>query len=156
MGITIKFKKIRPEAQLPTKAHSTDAAWDLYTTSAFYLRPGKAIKVPTGLQLADMPAEDGNDILFLQIEGRSGIASKTCFPVGGIIDASYRGEIMVILYNGSDAWDYHQGVENGIGFKSGDRIAQLVLRRTPKCEMIETEESTLTDRGANGFGSTGS
>jgi dUTP pyrophosphatase len=112
MGITIKFKKVHPEARLPTKVHTTDAAWDLYAITNFYLSPGKAIKVPTGLRLADMPAEDGDDILFLQIEGRSGLASRTCFPVGGIIDASYRGEILVLLYNGSDTWDYHNGHEN--------------------------------------------
>lgn len=147
MSISIKFKKIHPEAKLPTKANSGDAAYDLYCVEQVILHEGSVEKVRTGLQLADMTAEDGEDLLFLQIEGRSGLASKGIFPLGGIIDGSYRGEIMVLLYNSSDQNKF---------YNPGDRIAQMILRRTPKnVSLEETNEISETSRGSAGFGSTG-
>jgi dUTP pyrophosphatase len=166
MSISIKFKKVHPEAKLPTKGKPGDAAYDLYCVEDVSLFPGETKKVRTGLQLADMSLEDGNDLLFLQIEGRSGIASNGVYPLGGIVDAIYRGEIQVILHNGNpltyewdpntDKWSVSCEDKRHLYFKSGDRIAQMIIRRTPKDVVIEeTEEVTETSRGASGFGSTG-
>jgi dUTP pyrophosphatase len=160
MTIKIKFKKLVPEAKLPTKGKPGDAAYDLYCIEKFELLPGQTKKVRTGLQLADMPLEDGPDLLFLQIEGRSGVASNGVYPLGGVVDAIYRGEIQVILHNGNDTWDYHHNyfdeMNGALSFNPGDRVAQIILRRTPKDVVLEeTEEVTETSRGSSGFGSTG-
>lgn len=164
MTIKIKFKKLVPEAKLPTKGKPGDAAYDLYCIEKFELLPGQTKKVRTGLQLADMPLEDGPDLLFLQIEGRSGMASNGVYPVGGIVDAIYRGEIQVILHNGNQltqtydvlAKSFYSHAEKVVKYDPGDRIAQIIVRRTPKDVVLEeTEEVTETSRGSSGFGSTG-
>jgi dUTP pyrophosphatase len=166
MTISIKFKKLVPDAQLPTKGKPGDAAYDLYSCEKVRLFPGQTRKVRTGLQLADMPLEDGPDLLFLQIEGRSGVATRGVYPIGGIVDGSYRGEIQVILHNGnpltfsyntnSTSWSVSCDEDKEVFINPGDRIAQIIVRRTPKDVLMEeTEEVTETSRGASGFGSTG-
>jgi len=160
----IKFKKLIPEAKLPVRGKPGDAAFDIYSAEDFDLRPGETRLVSTGLQLADMPTTMGKNGpgVFLQIEGRSGLASKGIFPLGGIIDATYRGEIKVILHNGNPWHPVElnpQGSMNNIEpvkFKVGDRIAQLLVRLiATDVNMVESEEVTETVRGISGFGSTG-
>lgn len=163
MSIKIKFKKMLPEAKLPTKGKLGDAAYDLSCLEKMVLIPGETKKVRTGLQLAYMTPEDGEDLLFLQIEGRSGVASNGVYPVGGIVDGGYRGEIQVILHNGNRFHSMRSlmadklNEANTVSFNPGDRIAQFIVRRTPKnVEITESEDVTETSRGASGFGSTGS
>jgi dUTP pyrophosphatase len=165
MTISLKFKKLVPEAKLPTKGKLGDAAYDLYCIEKVVIGPGETKQVRTGLVLADMTQEDGSDLLFLQIEGRSGIASNGVYPIGGIIDPIYRGEIKVILHNGKKPEYMHVSgrlslelpKSNLYHIDPGDRIAQFVIRRTPKDVVIEeSEEITETVRGSSGFGSTGS
>lgn len=154
MTISIKFKKLVPEAKLPTKGKPGDAAYDLYCIEKVALGPGETKQIRTGLVLADMTQEDGPDLLFLQIEGRSGIASNGIYPVGGIIDPIYRGEIQVILHNGNP--NNRPGCLD-VTYQPGARIAQFVIRRTPKDVLIEESDViTQTVRGSSGFGSTGS
>lgn len=151
----IKFKKLVPNAKLPTQGKPGDAAFDLSCVEDFCLLPGETKAISTGLVLADMPARymDGSSV-FLQFEGRSGLALKGVFPVGGIIDATYRGELKVILHNGNHQVPLYTG-------KAGDRIAQLIVRKivtndfSNSVKMTEVEEVTETVRGADGFGSTG-
>jgi dUTP pyrophosphatase len=148
----IFFKKLVPEAKLPTQGKRGDAAFDLSCVEAFDLHAGETKGVSTGLQLAEMPAVQGDDSLFLQVEGRSGLALKGITPLGGIIDATYRGEIKVILHNLSNVVQ---------SFKAGDRIAQLIVRKIVTndsrnvVEMVESQEVSETSRGSAGFGSTG-
>lgn len=162
----IKFKKLVPEAKLPTQGKPGDAAFDLYCVEDFELQPGETKPVSTGLQLADMPSSVGKKgpNLFLQIEGRSGLAAKGVFPLGGIVDATYRGEVKVILHNGnpehnldltsSTPWWTQR--RDPVKFKAGDRIAQLLVRLIASdVTMAEAEEVTETARGTSGFGSTG-
>jgi len=162
----IKFKKLIHEAKLPTQGKSGDAAFDLYCTEDFELQPGETKSVSTGLQLADMPSSIGKrgPNVFLQIEGRSGLAAKGVFPVGGIVDATYRGEIKVILHNGNPEHDFNitsstpwwTQRKDSVKFKAGDRIAQLLVRLIASdVTMTEAEEVTETTRGTDGFGSTG-
>lgn len=163
----IKFKKIHENAKLPKQGKHGDAAFDLYCVEDFNLPMGVTKAVSTGLVLADMPAHDhDHSSLFLQIEGRSGLASKGVWPVGGIIDATYRGEIKVLLHNGNQPHltITDKGCElDGphMLFKAGDRIAQLVIRKIVtnddhhRVEFEESDTVTETDRGADGFGSTG-
>jgi dUTP pyrophosphatase len=162
----IRFKKLIPEAKLPTQGKPGDAAYDIYCAEDFELQPGETKAIATGLQLADMPTMFGKKgpALFLQIEGRSGLAAKGIFPLGGIIDATYRGEIKVILHNGNPehSFDFASPIpwwtqrRESVKFKVGDRIAQLLVRLIASdVTMVEAEEATETVRGSDGFGSTG-
>lgn len=82
-----------------------------------------------------------------RIAPRSGLASKHFIDTGaGVIDADYRGEVKVLLFNHSDV-DYE--------VKKGDRVAQLVLERIYTPEVMEVENLEESVRGAGGFGSTG-
>lgn len=154
----ILFKKMHPKAKLPTQGKPGDAAFDLSCVEDVEIAPGETVAVSTGLVLAHMnPYEnlEGDDSRFLQIVGRSGLALKGIFPLGGIIDSTYRGEIKVILHNGNAA------TQAGFCFKAGDRIAQMLIQRIITndnrhvVEMVEAQEVTATERGDSGFGSTG-
>jgi dUTP pyrophosphatase len=166
MSITIKFKKIHPNAKLPTQANVGDAAFDLYCVEDFDLSATETLLVKTGLQLASVEDSHLQDI-FLHIVGRSGLAKRGIFPVGGIVDSSYRGEIGVLLHNGNSPVLANEGNGNislqhpGVSFKAGDRIAQVVIQviatnsEINKVSFEQTNEISPTTRGVGGFGSTG-
>jgi dUTP pyrophosphatase len=175
--VKLKFKKLTETAKLPTQGKPGDAAYDLYSTQDVYLSPGETLAISTGLQLADMPSNIGENKefnLYLQIKGRSGLATKGCYPIGGVVDSNYRGEIKVILHNGNvklkpedlfvgfmsdHSPEGYCAIENQkrvIAIKTGDRIAQFTIEMTPRDIRIEeTWEVTDTNRGSSGFGSTG-
>lgn len=134
--LTIKFRKLHPDAKAPTKAHNLDAGWDLYASDCVVIHGGV---VPTGIAVEIPPGYYG------QICGRSGLASKGVFPTGGVIDCTYRGEIGVILN-----CRYPSQV-----IKRGDKIAQLVILPVPQVEFVEVEELGVSERGEKGFGSSG-
>ena len=78
---------------------------------------------------------------------RSGLSVKKGIDVlAGVVDAGYRGEIMVCLYNTSD---------EDVEINRGDRIAQIIFQEVPLVSLIESEELETSQRGSNGFGSTG-
>ena len=88
-----------------------------------------------------------NEFLDGRIAPRSGLASKHMIDTGaGVIDADYRGQVKVLLFNHGEA-DFE--------VKEGDRVAQLVLERIYTPEVLEVEELEESVRGAGGFGSTG-
>lgn len=92
-----------------------------------------------------------SSLLFVSSDGRvaprSGLASKNFIDTGaGVIDADYRGEVKVLLFN-------HAETDHEI--KQGDRIAQLILERIYTPEVVEVQELEESVRGAGGFGSTG-
>ncbi len=85
----------------------------------------------------------------IQVRPRSGLAAKSGIGIlnsPGTIDSDYRGEIKIILFNFS---------KNDFLVKRGERIAQLVLSKTYKAELLEVNEINSTDRGEGGFGHTG-
>lgn len=105
------------------------------------IKGGKGI-VKTGISIACPPGTYG------RVAPRSGLAVKKFIDVGaGVIDADYRGEIGVVLFNFSQ--------ENDFTVSIGDRIAQLVLEQVSMVPAVEVQELTETERGAGGFGSTG-
>jgi dUTP pyrophosphatase len=107
-----------------------------------WIEPNDVAVIPTGLFMA-IPV--GYEI---QVRPRSGLAAKlgvTVLNTPGTLDASYRGEVCVILKAGS----------SGFLVENGDRIAQLVLCEVPICEWEETETLDETERGIGGFGHTG-
>jgi dUTP pyrophosphatase len=152
--ITYSFKKIHPKAELPNQAHTSDVGYDLKSIETLTLRPRSVTKIHTGIELAGadyLKYSDHQDNVFMKIEGRSGLASKGIFPVGGIIDsATYRGEIIVLLHNSTD---------ESFSIKEGDKCAQFVFyhhaMNISEVEIKEVEVKTKTERGENGFGSTG-
>ena len=79
---------------------------------------------------------------------RSGLAVKNFIDVGaGVIDADYRGEVKVLLFNLDQEKDF--------AVKEGDRIAQLIIEKYTPTELVEETDLDDTARGAGGFGSTG-
>lgn len=139
--LTLKYS-LDGGAIAPRHSHDLDAGYDLSTPIPFSLGPGELNAVHTGVHI-QIPKG-----YFGKIEGKSGLAVKYgVVPVGGVIDAGYSGEIVVMLHNLSDvAYD----------FLRGDRVAQIIFHRiaTPPY-MMEVEEVSGGERGVNGFGSTG-
>ena len=127
----------------PRKAHDDDAAYDLRSREDMILPPGRSTLVPAGFSMELPPGYEA------QIRPRSGLALKhdlmlTNSP--GTIDAGYRGEVGVIMYNGGTT---------EFPIRRGDRIAQMVICRLPEVKLVASEELSTTDRGSGGFGSTG-
>ena len=142
--MTIKIKRIHPDAKLPVYAHGPleDAGMDLRRVEAITILPAQTYAVATGLSMEVPPGYEA------QIRPRSGLAFKHSITIPnspGTIDPAYRGEVKVILLN--------LGTLPFV-VQPGDRIAQMVIA---KYEAIEWHESELTDteRGAGGFGSSG-
>lgn len=157
----ISFKKLEPSAKLPTQGKTGDAAYDLYSLEEVTLQPGETQAVRTGLQLAYMDPEQGDSKLHLEIKGRSGKALGGVYPIGGVIDATYRGEVKVILHNGNPQFQEATLLKGpqrtpSVTFLAGDRIAQFTVVKTAKdVEILESEDVEESTRGASGFGSTG-
>lgn len=140
--MTIRIKKLHPDAELPAYAHGPleDAGLDLRSVERVTLQPGIARAVATGIAI-ELPS--GYEA---QVRPRSGMALKHSLTVNfGTIDPGYRGEIRVVMFNLGQA-DYT--------IEKGDRIAQLVIARYEAVEWVEGELSDSA-RGAGGFGSSG-
>lgn len=146
--VKLVFKKMHPDVLAPKQGTSGSAGFDLHLyepKGGIDLLPNHPKIVNTGIQLL-IPS--GYEV---QIRSRSGLASDGIIVANspGTIDSDYLGEIKVILYN---IGVYQKHV------KHGTRIAQMVLNKLPKVELEETIStvlSTLSERGNNGFGSTG-
>ena len=132
-----------PEGFEPVYAKPGDAGADLRSTVATVVPAQSRLLVPTGVSIA-LP----NGYVGL-VHPRSGLAVKhgiTVLNTPGTIDAGYRGEIMVILYNSSDT-DFEISV--------GDRIAQLLIQTVEKAVFSSVEKLPESERGETGFGSSG-
>lgn len=140
----LRFRKLHPEATLPTQAHPGDAGSDLYSIDDVTIQPGARAKIATGIAVA---IPDGHAGLVLP---RSGLAHKhgiTLTNTPGLIDSGYRGELQVLMLN----TDRSEAFE----VKAGDRIAQLVVIAYAAPEWVEVEDFDSTVRGDGGFGSSG-
>lgn len=137
----IKIKKLDPRAILPAYAHLGDAGMDIYALEDVEVAPGKVVKVRTGLAI-EIP--DGYVGLCWD---RSGLATKQALKImGGVVDSGYRGEVMIGLINLNQ--------ESQI-LKAGERVAQMLIQKVERSEIVEAEELSETIRGEGGFGSTG-
>lgn len=134
-------KKLHADAKLPSRGSALAAGYDLSSLEDFTLAPNSRHAFSTGISLAVPVGHYG------RVAPRSGLAVKHGIDVGaGVIDADYRGEVKVLLFNfGEVAYEV----------KKGERIAQLVLERISTPEVTEVEDLDSTARGENGFGSTG-
>lgn len=139
---TLHVRRLHAAAVLPQRATREAAGYDLHAVEALELEPGAARVVRTGLAIAIPPG------LYGRIAGRSGLAVKQRIDVlAGVIDPDYRGELGVCLINhGTTAFHVHVG----------DRVGQLILERCATPRLVWSDALAETERGARGFGSTGS
>jgi len=140
----LPVRRLRPDAQLPRRAHPGDAGLDLFAAEGCTIAPGTSVAVPTGVAVAITPGWAG------LVVPRSGLARKhgvTVANAPGLIDAGYRGELIVLLVN--------HGPEP-FTVEVGERVAQLVLTPVGLIDPHEVGELPSSDgRGEGGFGSTG-
>ena len=142
---SIKVKKLRPGAHLPTYGTEFSAGADLYACleEPVTIAPGETKKIPTGLAM-EIPVGCAG-----LIYARSGLGTKQGLAPAnkvGVVDSDYRGEFMVFLHN-------HSAETRTVSH--GDRVAQLLVTPVYTPGFEETDELTDTARGAGGFGSTG-
>ncbi|UKL30043.1 dUTP diphosphatase protein [Bacillus phage PK2] len=139
--IPVKIKKLHKDAVVPFYAKQGDAGFDLVTTEKVTIPPHSYGKAPLGLAF-ELP--EGYE---LQIRNRSGVTSKSWIRVQlGTVDSGYRGEVSVMIDNPSDF---------PVTIEKGFRIAQGVVNELPNVRLVEVEELGQSERGAGGFGSTG-
>ena len=140
--VSIKVKKIHPDAIIPIYAHDGDSGMDLYTIEGIKLNSLQRAVLRTGLSF-EIP--EGHEI---QIRSKSGLSLKKGIVVinsPGTIDSTYRGEILIAIFNTSNETCY---------IEKGDKIAQIVLQKVEKIKFEESEAFSITTRGYGGFGST--
>ena len=142
----IKIKKLHDNAMIPTKAHRTDAGFDLYAclNENIYIPPHETLLISTGF------AWEIPDGYFGGIYARSGLATKENLrPANcvGVVDSSYRGEVIVAIHN--DSSKYIRQIS------PNEKIAQMIIHSCVECNLTEAEELSSTDRGTGGFGSSG-
>lgn len=153
--LELKVKILSSSATLPVKATQGAAAWDLFSNEDASIEPYERKWVSTGLAF-EIP-EDHT----LFVRSRSGYFCKRVQKkdndsdpmdikvdaFDGTIDCDYRGEVKVGIHNANLQGPFH--------IKTGDRIAQIVLLKIPKVQMVVTDKLSETNRGSGGFGSTG-
>lgn len=139
----VNIKQLSKESILPNYATKGAAGFDIASCESILILPGQVIAVDTGLAF-EIPV--GYE---LQVRSRSGLALKQNIFVlnaPGTIDSDFRGSVKAILCNASNV---------NFSIKPGDRIAQCVLAAYEVLEPVVIEELSETERGQNGFGSTG-
>lgn len=140
----LPIRRLDPNLPLPSYAHEGDAGLDLFAAEATSLAPGQRALVPTGVAI-ELP--DGYAAF---VQPRSGRALKEGLSLAntpGLIDSHYRGEIKVIAIN--------LDPNSTLQIAYGEKVAQLVVQRVERCELIEMDALGDTMRGEDGFGSTG-
>ncbi|MCF7911117.1 MAG: dUTP diphosphatase [Candidatus Cloacimonetes bacterium] len=141
----VEIKLLSEAAKKPQKMSSSSSGYDIFAANPeeIILQPGEIQLIPTGIAISLSPGYEA------QVRPRSGLAYKHGIGIlnsPGTIDADYRGEIGVILFNfGSQPFIV----------SSGMRIAQLVIARYENVDFQEVEELSRTERGEGGFGHTG-
>jgi len=140
----LKVFKLDENASIPQRQHDTDAGYDIFSSEVTTIKKRSSGLVRTSIAISFSPDH------YARLCSRSGLSVKNGIEVGaGVIDSGYRGEVKVLLYNHSDE-HFH--------IYKGDKIAQMILHRidTPNIEQVTTlEQLGDSDRGVNGFGSTG-
>ncbi len=141
----VKIKKLNKNAVVPTKAHATDAGFDLYCTSKEVDWDKRQIICHTGLAF-EIP-EGFVGLLF----PRSSVSNKPLIMANsvGVIDSCYRGEVTAKF----NITDMRQSGMNH--YQVGNKVAQIIIIPYPEIEFEEADELSETDRGTGGYGSTG-
>lgn len=140
----VLITRLDSELPIPSYAKAGDAGADLFARIDARIEPGERMLIPTGIAIALPPG------FVALVHPRSGLALRDGITLAnspGTIDASYRGEIKVILIN----LDKSGAVE----IKRGDRIAQLLIQRVEAAQFVEVSALPGSARSSGGFGSTG-
>jgi dUTP pyrophosphatase len=143
--MSLRVRRLDERALLPTRAYAADAGFDLYALEGRSVGPGDRASIGTGIAL-EIP--EGHAGLVLP---RSGLAARygiALVNAPGLIDAGYRGEIRVLLLNTDRTRTFEVA--------PGDRIAQLVIVPVETPAIVEVDALAVSERGAAGFGSSGS
>lgn len=135
------IKKLCPDSIIPTRGSNGAVGYDLYSNEDCIIESDNRWLVPTGISVV-LPKG-----VYGRVAPRSGLSVKHGIQVGaGVIDPDYTGEVKVVLFNhGNIVFD----------IKKGDRIAQLILEKCETPPIVEIDTIEDTDRGSNGFGSSG-
>ncbi len=140
MSLNLKVIKMPGFVNLQQRTDG-NAGFDLYATEEGSIAPNERMMVPVGICTSFSPE------YYMRVAPRSGLAVKSGINVlAGVIDSSYRGEWKVILHNTGTTY-FH--------FEIGDRIAQAIPEKISTEEFTFVERLNDTERGAGGFGSTG-
>jgi dUTP pyrophosphatase len=137
MAVRVLFKRLHPAVRLPARAHASDGAYDVYVTEEVTVAPMEAVRVGLGFTAA-IPQG-----YFARLTGRS---STQFYVRDGLIDSGYRGEWKIAVQNLTG---------EPLHLRAGDRVGQLVLHEVIDVDWQETDDLPDSDRGAQGFGSTG-
>jgi len=140
MSAVLPVRRLEPGALLPTRAHADDAGLDLYALEETEVPPGEGRLLRTGVAFAISPGHVG------LVCDRSSMARRGLKTAGGVIDAGYRGEVGVVVWNLS---------REAQAVKKGERIAQMLVLPIAVPAPIDSEDLGATTRGSGGFGSTG-
>jgi len=139
--MNIHIKKLHPDAQLPTYGRAGDAGMDLYALHDTTVAPGETAHIKTGLA---MEIPEGYAGL---VWDKSGLSFKHGIKViGGVLDSNYRGEIVLGVINlGKEPYT----------FLKGHKVSQMLIQKVERADFVEVDELSDTERGEQGFGSSG-
>ena len=144
----LNIKRLVEDAKLPTYGSASAAGMDLYSAVDAEIPPQSRKVIGTGIAIKWY---NDSDNYYMRIAPRSGLSVKSSIDIGaGVIDSDYRGEIMICVINNSTTETFK--------IQKKDKIAQMILTRIDRPEIVEytNEWNTVeTERGAGGFGSTG-
>jgi dUTP pyrophosphatase len=135
-----KVKLFHPDARTPSKKYLTDAGWDCYNIEDFTLKPRESKRIPLGIGLQVRNGE------YVSVNTRSSIKLKGASALDSVCDAGYTGELYGYIINNTD---------KQLLFKKGERVFQIVISKIPYIEYLSEGELPESERGTNGFGSTG-
>jgi dUTP pyrophosphatase len=137
----LKVKYLVKDIPKLAYAKAGDAAFDLYAAKDMMIAPMGRVQVPTGVA---MEIPEGYVGL---VWDKSGLSHKFGLrTLGGVVDAGYRGEVMVGIVNLS---------KEAYTFEKGHKVAQMLIQKCEHCDIVEVKELSDSERGSNGFGSTG-
>jgi dUTP pyrophosphatase len=151
----VHFKRLLPNAKLPTRAYRS-AGYDVYAAEYAVIEPGDTKKIRLGV------AAEFKISYVALVWDRSGMGSRSVHRFGGVIDADYRGEWMVTLHNANPKpglwrrlWCWLSGFAppGTLNVWVGDKIAQILFQRVEEPEVQWVEELSPSGRGSKGFGS---
>ena len=137
----LRVKRLNEGSKINEPARDGDAGYDVFAAESISLEPQERYSMPLGIAL-EFP-----EGYFCQVNQKSGLSQKLGIDtIGNVIDSGYRGEIHAIIVNTSDI---------SVHIERGQKIAQLVFIPFVKSKIEFTDELSETERGSDGFGSTG-
>jgi dUTP pyrophosphatase len=142
----LRVKLLEQGARLPEVAHpGEDLGYDVFALKSAYIDPRQTVRVRTGIAVEARDPETGA-ALGLLVRDRSSVAARGLATTAGVIDAGYRGEILILMTNLGEA---------AVELKAGEKIAQMIPVRILTGPVEEVETLEASERAEKGFGSTG-